>query len=130
MQAAALDTNVIIDIFHGDKGLLSRINRIQNIYTPAPVRAELLFGAYLSKRHEIELERVTLFLAQTKTIVCGKRVADKYAAIRATLQSNGLQIPENDCWIAACCITKSIPLITRDIRHFQRIDELHLHIWQ
>jgi tRNA(fMet)-specific endonuclease VapC len=48
-----------------------------------------------------------------------------YARVRASL-AGGIVIAGNDLWIASCAIRHSIPLITNNRKHFERIPGLNL----
>jgi tRNA(fMet)-specific endonuclease VapC len=50
-------------------------------------------------------------------------VADCNGSLRAFLAAKGTPIPENDIWIAACCLSIDAPLITND-KHFKEISRL------
>lgn len=40
-----LDTNIVIDLFKGDRKIADQINQAEAILLPVPVLAELYFGA-------------------------------------------------------------------------------------
>jgi len=40
------------------------------------------------------------------------------------LKANGLLIGTNDLWIGAGALARSLPLVTRNVRHFQRVPGL------
>jgi tRNA(fMet)-specific endonuclease VapC len=48
-----------------------------------------------------------------------------YGKLRASL-SPGINVAANDLWIAACSLRHSIPLITNNRKHFERIPNLNL----
>ena len=53
-------------------------------------------------------------------------VSWEYGGSYRYLSENGLLIGSNDLWIAATAIVYNIPLVTRNVRHFQRVPELKL----
>lgn len=59
-------------------------------------------------------------------------VVPAYARIAAALQEAHpdayREIGQNDLWIAAVAVRADLPLLTRNRRHFDRIDGLSLHL--
>lgn len=55
---------------------------------------------------------------------------ESYARIAATLQETGnyAAVGQNDIWIAATAATLEIPLVTRNQRHFDKIDGLRFEV--
>ena len=125
----ALDTNIIIDVLEGDVILEKRIERNKNFLCfPIPVVGELLFGALKSRKTEWNLLRYTRFINKARIIPCDYSVAEQYSQIRLALKRQGTPVPENDLWIAACCLAHNIPLATRDA-HFNHIPGIRIEKW-
>jgi len=53
-------------------------------------------------------------------------VASVYGGISRSLRARGESMGANDTWIAATAISQSLPLLTRNTRHFGRVPELRL----
>jgi tRNA(fMet)-specific endonuclease VapC len=51
-------------------------------------------------------------------------VAWTYGKLSRALRAGGGAIGANDTWIAATALSHSLPLVTRNARHFQRIPGL------
>jgi PIN domain len=49
-----------------------------------------------------------------------------YGKPKASLQEARVVVSDNDLWIAACAVRHSIPLISNNRKHFERIPDLHL----
>jgi predicted nucleic acid-binding protein len=47
------------------------------------------------------------------------------AGSRRTPQRRGVLISENDTWIAACCLSEGLPLVTRNVKDFVDFAEHH-----
>jgi toxin FitB len=45
-------------------------------------------------------------------------VADKWGQLQARAQRRGRPRPQNDTWIAACCLVDDLPLATLNIKDF------------
>jgi predicted nucleic acid-binding protein len=48
---------------------------------------------------------------------------DVWGALAAGAQSRGRPRPQNDTWIAACCIESGLPLVTRNRRDYHDFAE-------
>ena len=53
-------------------------------------------------------------------------VARWWGRISAAALTRGRAIPANDAWIAASCLSRSLPLATMNHRHFESIENLLL----
>ena len=47
-----------------------------------------------------------------------QRVAARWGEIQAYAQLRGRPRPANDCWIAACCLVRDLPLATFNIKDY------------
>jgi predicted nucleic acid-binding protein len=80
-------------------------------------------------RRRQERERIASALFRRLPIHSVTReVAERYAAIKATLRTEGVPIPEADLWIAATSLVGDYVLVTRD-DHFSRVTELRVEDW-
>ncbi|MEW6200485.1 MAG: PIN domain-containing protein [bacterium] len=127
----ALDTSIVVQIFRNDPIVKSRFQTIETVYLPIPVIAEVHIG-FLSRKSSQAAQRARedfeVFASKGRLIGCTREVALKYADIEFSLRQKGLLIPQNDIWIAACCIVADQPLATRD-PHFQRVSDLRVEMW-
>jgi predicted nucleic acid-binding protein len=53
-------------------------------------------------------------------------VCDVYAELKAELSAAGHCVENNDLWIAACAVRHSLPLITNNRSHFEKIPRLSI----
>lgn len=53
-------------------------------------------------------------------------VSRRWGELVAICEGRGQPIAPNDAWIAACCLAHSIPLMTRNRRHFVNVPGLML----
>jgi len=121
----ALDTGVAIKFLNGDETVNEYLSRYHEIYMPAVVAGELIFGALNSKHAEQNLSRHKKLIQRTQILNITETTANIYATTRLSLKKKGKPIPENDLWIASVCIEHKIPLISNDA-HFENIDRLIL----
>jgi len=54
------------------------------------------------------------------------QVCATYAAVKSQLRAAGRILTDNDLWIAAFALRHSVPLVSNNRRHFERISGLTL----
>jgi predicted nucleic acid-binding protein len=59
-----------------------------------------------------------LWLDQAAILAAGLSVAQTWGALAAAAQLRGRPRPQNDTWIAACCIESGLALVTLNRRDF------------
>jgi len=121
MNGSAIDTNVIIKFLNGDEKARQIFDENQDIAIPVTVVGELVFGAYKSARRQENLELFNNFISQYSILSIDKAVADIYGEIKAGLASKGINLPENDIWIAATAKANNRNIISFD-SHFSHIE--------
>lgn len=121
----ALDTDIAIKFLNGDASIDGFLSTYDDIYLPAIVVGELIYGALNSKHAEQNLLRHKKLIQKSKILEITENTANIYAKTRLGLKKKGKPIPENDLWIAAVCIEHKIPLLSNDA-HFKEIDNLIL----
>ncbi len=128
MNGSLLDTNAIIKCIQGDPKAESMFERLLSpIFIPATVVGELYFGAYKSKRYAENIALLQAFIACYEILPITPTVADKYGELKASLSRRGINLPENDIWIASCALYNGLFLATFD-SHFSLIEELRSSI--
>src|SRR5688572_12289285 len=105
----ALDTNQVIAVLNdtGDAGRW--VQTFARVYVPVPVVGELRFGALNSRRAAQNLLRIEKLVSGCQALAVTVSTAEVYARVRVQLKQKGKPIPENDIWIAALCIERSLP---------------------
>ena len=63
--------------------------------------------------------------AKRRATVAGRH----YGEVRAALQRAGTPIGNNDLWIAAHALALSVPLVSNNLREFERVPGLKLENW-
>ena len=127
-----LDTNTCIYFIKGvypsvRDQLLSY--RPAEIRIPAPVRAELLYGARRSNQRGENERRIAAFLHPFATVSFDATAADHYADIRAKVEAQGTPIGPNDLIIAAIVRAHEGTLVTHNTREFSRVSGLSIVDW-
>lgn len=98
-------------------------------FTTAITVGELIFGACRVNHPELtqKIERV---VRQAQTVLPFDTAAARtYGSLRATLERDGTPLAEPDLRIASIAVTRSLVLVTRNVRHFQRVPGLDVQNW-
>jgi tRNA(fMet)-specific endonuclease VapC len=123
-----LDTNIVIALFEGDETVVANLDLASEVFVPAVVLGELLFGAAKSGRPRENAAKVDRFAAGSSIPACDLHVAREYGRLKRDLRAKGKPLPENDLWIAATANRLQLIVVTRD-RHFDEIDGLMTAWW-
>ena len=125
---ACIDTNAAIDILNNAGNVVKIVSSYHEIYLPITVVGELRFGAYRSTKVSENLVKIDALEMRCSVIEIDSQIADLYGVTRSQLFNAGNPIPENDIWIAACCLSIGCPIITDD-GHFDYVIGLQtIHI--
>jgi tRNA(fMet)-specific endonuclease VapC len=87
---------------------------------------EIYFGA---EKKGWSSKTLSAFLERLKAVVVvpsDHDVCRVYGQLKAGLQKAGVVVGDNDLWIAACAVRHSIPLISNNRKHFEKIPGLQL----
>jgi len=123
MSGDMLDTNVIIKYLAGDESAKQLIDNATDISVSVIVVGELQYGAQKSAKKESNLALFANFLSGFAIIHVDENVAAIYGEVKEQLRTNGVNIPENDIWIAASAKSRHCRLLTFDA-HFKSVDGL------
>ena len=121
MSGSAFDTNVIIKYLNGDEKARLLFDENQEIVIPVIVVGELIYGACKSARKQENLKLFNEFISQYEIIPIDKTVAKIYGEIKAFLANKGINLPENDIWIAATAKANGYRIVSFD-SHFVHME--------
>lgn len=123
-----LDSNICIAYMKNELEVRSVIRQlpIDKLRLPSIVVAELSFGAWNSELVGRNLERLAQLRKTFPVVPFDEDCALQYGRIRAELQQAGTTIGPNDTLIAATALSHSAVLITRNVKEFSRVRDLHL----
>jgi len=121
-----LDTNIIIDCFHGDEETLKYINKIQNseIKITSITLMELYAGCAVYEKRQKMYALIEEFMSTIDMVDFDKQTCKIYGDIYSFLRSKGKISEQQDMMIAAACIKNNLVLITKNKKHFQNIPGL------
>ena len=97
--------------------------------TTAITMGELLYGAVKKGSPDL-MTRVRDLLASAVTILpFDASAAEIYGRVRAELEAGGHPLAEPDLRIAAIALAHGMTLVTANVRHFSRVEELPVENW-
>ena len=114
-----LDTDVVS--LHRAGRLPATVSRhvvANETYIAFATAGELWKGALAARWGGARRGGLDLWLDQAAILPAGLSVAQTWGALAAGAQSRGRPRPQNDTWIAACCIESGLPLVTLNRRDF------------
>jgi tRNA(fMet)-specific endonuclease VapC len=91
--------------------------------------AELQFGAAKSSRPERNRDALSGFLAPLEIAAFDDLAALHYGEIRAFLEKAGNPIGSMDLMIASHARSLSVPLVSNNLREFEKVPGLRLENW-
>ena len=132
MPAALLDTNAVSDLMRDHPQVKARIGKHADpIATSVVVVGEIRYGLDRlpvgKKRTNLEA-RARNILSALRIESVTEPIANAYGRLKAALESQGLNLDDNDLWIAATAITHGYVLVTRD-QVFSHVPGLHVEDW-
>ncbi len=122
-----LDTSFLIGLWRGrGKGLEASFLAAHSdsvLGLPWIAKGEFLSGAVIA---EHDLEKVTGFLDGYPVSWPDEQTLLQYATLYARLHAQRKPVGPNDLWIAAAAIGRDLPLLTRNVKEFSRVQELRV----
>lgn len=128
-----LDTSYLVDLLReaarGEDGpataLLERLGE-EELGVSVHVVCELRAGAELSRDPIRERSRVDAVVSPLSLAVPDERFPVVYGELLAELRRRGEPISTMDLLIATAAVLDGAPLVTRNVREFERVPGLHV----
>ena len=132
MPTALLDTNAVSDLMRDDPKVQTRMGAHPDpVLTSVVAVGELRYGLSRlplgQKRQHLEA-RAQGVLALLAIEPVTEAIADSYGGLKASLESQGLNLDDNDLWIAATALTLGYLVVTRD-QIFSKVPGLQVEDW-
>jgi tRNA(fMet)-specific endonuclease VapC len=127
-----LDANICIYIQRQKPGeVLARFQRLKpgDAAISVITWGELLYGAEKSRQRKKALQLLEEFKTFIPVLPMPENTGETYGAIRASLESKGMPIGNNDLWIAAHAKAEGLTIVTNNEREFQRVPGLKVQNW-
>jgi tRNA(fMet)-specific endonuclease VapC len=90
---------------------------------------ELCFGASKSNDPARVHSLLEQFARDVEVLPLAAEAGRHYGRIRAALEAVGTPIGNNDLWIAAHALALGVPLVSNNVREFERVPGLRLLNW-
>jgi len=125
-----LDTNICIYYIKGLYDLRSKFEEVgpENCFISEITVAELKFGVTKSQKKEKNQIVLENFLRGIQILPIFP-VLDIYASEKARLQKSGNIIDDFDLLIGATAVYFGLTMVTNNLSHFNRINEIKLADW-
>jgi predicted nucleic acid-binding protein len=129
-----LDTNVLSEVIRKDPNhaLLQKLNEVpaSDVVTSSICVAELRHGTARVAHGARLWERIAReILSRVDILPLGEAEAVRAGDLLASLEAHGKPIGIEDVWIAATALEHGLTVVTRNLKHFQRIPGLRSESW-
>jgi tRNA(fMet)-specific endonuclease VapC len=127
-----LDTNICIYIQRQrPENVLARFQKLKpgDAAISVITWGELLYGAEKSRQRKEALQLLEEFKTLIPVLPIPEAAGHTYGIIRASLESHGQPIGNNDLWIAAHAKAAELAIVTNNEREFRRISGLKVQNW-
>ncbi|WP_231182963.1 PIN domain-containing protein [Haladaptatus sp. DYF46] len=121
-----LDTTFLLDVRHADTEAVSCARDLEA--SPEPLRvsaitlAELQAGVPQVGSSLEEYSEIVDVTATKEIVPVTKSIARRGGRFHGELLADGTSVGLDDCLIAATAVEFEEPVVTRNVRHFERID--------
>lgn len=124
-----LDTDFLIAYLRDDNAALKKLEGMQSdtICTTVINAFELYKGVYRTKENVKELYKVKELLNSLELLALDDESAEKAGKLDADMKSNS--VGESDLLIASIVLKNSETLLTRNVKHFERVHGLAVESW-
>jgi len=125
-----LDTSFLIDFLEGLPEAITKMQEMQNnpetIFISAPTIFELWTRVSQSNQPDKEKEKVKKIIDSQHILELTKSCAEEAGLINGTLWKEGKPIDPEDCMIAGIAKYYDETILTRNVKHFNRIKSLKI----
>jgi tRNA(fMet)-specific endonuclease VapC len=127
-----LDTNTCIAAMRGKESVCTRLAALTPDDCAISVVSyyELLAGVERCRNPSAELKKVQTFVGPLRVLPFDIPSAAMSARIRWELERNGEIIGPYDLLLAGQAVSLDIPLVTHNLREFQRVAGLRVESWE
>lgn len=128
MNKYLLDSDILIYFLKGKQEVIEKLSQLpmDNLYISRINYTELIYGAYNSARVDENLKIIKPFLKKFKILEFDEDSSLIFAKEKARLKKSGNIIADMDLMIASIAIQNECILITNNLKHFQRVQNLQI----
>ena len=125
-----VDTDVIIDFFKDQKPAVSLFHKISNEVIKISVITflEIEYGIEKSYQPEKKKQQFRDFINvfSIEIVHVNTSIAKEFVKLKINLEKQKQPLADFDLFIAATAITHNFSLLTRNIKNFERVEDLTL----
>lgn len=132
MKPSLVDTDILSFFFKGHPSVVAHFNAYSQQYATINLSIITYYEIVSGLKHRDasnKLERFLQFAAQNTVLPLTKEAATRAAEHYATLCKQGKPLDDIDLLIAGIALTNKLVLVTRNTKHFRRIEQLELADW-
>jgi tRNA(fMet)-specific endonuclease VapC len=130
-RMVCFDTNFLIDLMEQDATAKSKLRSLSSdcnlLYTTTITLAELYRGAYLSKDTHKEVDKIQNLLGFVKLLTMDANSAKIFGELSVQLKTN--MIGDADLFISSIVLSNNEVLLTKNLKHFERVPKLKFETW-
>ncbi|ODS42584.1 MAG: hypothetical protein MSIBF_04540 [Candidatus Altiarchaeales archaeon IMC4] len=126
-----LDTDLLVAILRGNdevKPMVDNLNSKEIAITSISA-FELYRGAFASRRSTENAKAVAAMLSAYDILPFDHDAAKITGKLYVTLVAKGVQIEIRDAMIAGTCLSNNASIVTRNVRHYDRVSGLKVEPW-
>lgn len=127
------DTSFIVDLLRGDDDATRLLDILEREARPQKVSAvtvlELYEGVARSQTPAAKADRILDVLATKHVVAADDAVMRKAGRLSGDLIGRDEQIEREDCVIAATALLNDETVVTRNVDHFERVDDLDVRTY-
>jgi tRNA(fMet)-specific endonuclease VapC len=123
-----IDTDWIIHYLTGRSDIVSTLRELrpQGLAICIISAAELYEGVYYSRNPSASQKSVEEFLENIFILQINMEICRIFGSQRGKLRKRGNMVGDLDLLIAATCLHHNLTLLTNNVRHFERLEDLQI----
>jgi tRNA(fMet)-specific endonuclease VapC len=124
-----LDSDHCVAILRGQLAMDGHVPFAESLAVTTISVGEVMHGVFKSARIDVNLARLGILLSTMIILPYEMTAARLFGHIKADLERAGSVIGDLDLQIACIALAYSVPLVTHNRRHFERIPDLVVEDW-
>jgi tRNA(fMet)-specific endonuclease VapC len=131
-MAYLIDTNIIIYSLKNDRNVQAKFVEHEKIpkYISIITYGELLYGAKKSEQVEKNCAKVYRIRHLFPIIPVDLPIIEIFSGLKSKYRKSGITVDDFDLLIAATALTHNQILVSNNIKHFEKIEELRMENWK
>jgi predicted nucleic acid-binding protein len=129
VERLALDTSFLIDLQNEHRGRGAPAGAVAFLREQSStelVLPSVALGEYLEGFDDPASAAAQALVSPLRILDVTAEVARTYAAVARALRDAGRLIGTNDLWIACTARAAGVPIVTRNVEHFERVPGLEV----